>query len=291
MPNTLTAAFPEVWSRLIQVPLRKSLVALEIANTELREELEVGYKIHYPYTSDLTVGNYTPGSDVTIQNVSMTDEYLTVDQKKVVAFRIDNFEQVQSRYDLIVTWSDEAAYRIRDVIDTAVLAETANAANPLDAGDIGGTAGNGIDIASADIVKVFSVARKKLRETNVEEAADWVAVVPPYVAEAIELAAVNKGFQIADATLRNGYAGDFLGFKIYVSNNLPVVQDGGNNDCYLAYIGKAKCIHLVMQMPPRAVIKDEPRQDAKNVLTFALYGTKVFNKNANRFLKAYFLAP
>lgn len=34
----------------------------------------------------------------------------------------------------------------------------------------------------------------------------------------------GNGFQLADSTLRNGFAGNAVGFKVYMSNNLPSTQ-------------------------------------------------------------------
>jgi len=288
--NNLTATNPELWSALMQVPLRKSLVAAETCDTSFEADLTYGDTIHYPYHSDLTVGNYTPGTDVTVSDVTATDEVLTVDQKKYTAFYIDRIEEIQTRYDLIAAFSDEAAYRLKDTIDQAVFAQVTAAASALDEGDIGGTAGSGISATTANIIQVFTAARKKLRQMNVEEAADWIAIIPPSVAAVIEELATGKGFQIADATLRNGYAGDFLGFRIYVSNNLATANYGGVN-CKVAYIGKAKSIHLVMQAAPRVEIKEEPKKLGRNFIAWCLYGIKVFTKNSNRFLKVYFRNP
>jgi hypothetical protein len=290
MPNDLTATNPQLWSALMQVPLRKSLVAAETCDTSFETDLTYGDTIHYPYHSDLSVGNYTPGTDVTVSSVTATDETLVVNQKKYTAFYIDRIEEIQTRYDLIAAFSDEAAYRLKDTIDQAVFAQVTAAASALDEGDIGGTAGSGISATTANIISVFTAARKKLREMNVEEAADWIAIIPPSVAAVIEELATGKGFQVADATLRNGYAGDFLGFRIYVTNNLATVSYGGAN-CRLAYIGKARSIHLVMQAAPRVEIKEEPKKLGRNFIAWCLYGIKVFTKNSNRFLKVYFRNP
>jgi hypothetical protein len=271
----------------MQVPLRKSLVGIEsCCDTTFEADLTYGDTIHYPYHSDLSVGNYTPGTDVTVSDVTATDETLLVDQKKYTAFYIDRIEEIQTRYDLIAAFSDEAAYKLKDTIDTAIFAEVANAASALDDGDIGGTAGSGISATTANIIKVFTAARKKLREMNVEEAADWVAVISPMVASVIEETATGKGFQIADATLRNGYAGDFLGFRCYVTNNLTTTTYGGKT-CELAYFGKARSIHLVMQQAPRVDIKEEPKKLGRNFIAWALFGLKTFTKNKKRFLKVY----
>lgn len=287
MANTLDALNPEVWSALMQVPLRKSLVGIESAcDTTFEADLTVGDVIHYPYHSDLSTGNYTPGTDVTITDITATDEYLTVDQKKYTAFYVDNIEQLQSRYDIVLSFADEAAYRLRDTIDTAVFAQVTNAASALDAGDLGGTSGSAITATTANIINIFTAARKKLRQMNVEEAADWVAVISPTVAALIEEKAAQSGFQVADATLRNGYAGDFLGFKVYTTNNLTTATYGGVT-CEVAYFGKAKSIHLVMQKAPGMEIKEVATKLGRNFISWALYGLKTFTKNKNRFLKVY----
>jgi len=285
--NNLTATNPELWSALLQVPLRKSLVAAETCDTTFEADLTYGDTIHYPYHSDLSTGNYSPGTDVSITDVTATDESLTVDQKKYTAFYLDRIEEIQTRYDLIAAFADEAAYRLKDTIDTAIFAQVTAAASALDDGDIGGTSGSGISATTANIISVFTAARKKLRTMNVEEAADWIAIVHPTIAAIIEELATGKGFQVADATLRNGYAGDFIGFRVYTSNNLASASYGGAT-CKVAYFGKAKSIHLVMQAAPKMEIKEEPKKLGRNFIAWCLYGYKVFTKNSNRFLKVYF---
>ena len=270
----------------MQVPLRKSLVSAETCDTTFEADLTFGKAIHYPYHSDLATGDYTPGTDVTITDVTASDEILNVDQKKYTAFYIDRVEEIQTKYDTIATFSDEAAYRLKDTIDTAVFAQVTNAASGLDDGDLGGTAGSGISATTANIIQVFTAARKKLRVMNVEEAADWIAIISPTTAAVIEETATGKGFQVADSTLRNGYAGDFIGFRVYTTNNLSTATYGGTTN-ELAYFGKAKSIHLVMQKAPGMEIKEEPKKLGRNFIAWCLYGLKTFIKNKNRFLKVY----
>lgn len=286
MANVVSALNPEVWRAFLQPTLRKSLVAEAVADTTFAADLKHGDTIHYPYYSSLTVGNYSPGSTVSTTDLTATDEYLTVDQKKYVAFYVDDVESLQSRYDIVATWSDEAAYKLRDAIDTAVFAEVTAASADLDDGDIGGTDGSGISATTANVVKVFTTARKKLRTMNVEEAGDWVAVINSELAEVIEQTTIEKGFQIADATLRNGYVGNFLGFKVFASNNLATKTYGGK-DCKVCYIGKAKQIHLAVQMPPAVKMKDVSDKAGQNIIILTVYGIKVFTQHKKRFLKTY----
>jgi hypothetical protein len=40
--NNVSAIIPEIWSASVQVPLYKSLVALEVANMRLEDDLKYG---------------------------------------------------------------------------------------------------------------------------------------------------------------------------------------------------------------------------------------------------------
>ena len=70
----------EYRSNRIQKLLQKALVSREIANMEERAQLTNGIKVHRPYHSDVQVNTYTKGTAVSIQDITATDEYLTVDQ-------------------------------------------------------------------------------------------------------------------------------------------------------------------------------------------------------------------
>ncbi len=280
--NTVSAAFPEIWSAKMQVTLQKSLVALKVCNTELKKELKVGDVIHRPYVSDMTAVAYQPGTAVTAQLFTVTDDSITADTKKIVPFYVDDVNELLAKPDYAAAVAEDAAYRLRDDIDSAALALVTAAATDFGATGVatagfatGGT--TAVTLSTANVVNFFSEARKGLRALNVEEAGDWIAIVRPSVAQVIEEQAVNVGFNLADATLRNGYAGNFMGFKIYVSNNMPANH---------AYIGRAGCIDLIMQAEPKMVIKDVDDQLGKNFLPYTVYGVGVLTKNSYRFLDA-----
>jgi len=125
------------------------------------------------------------------------------------------------------------------------------------------------------MIKVFADARAALRDANVEEAGDWIAILEPATAAHLEVIAVDKGFNMADSTLKNGFAGSFMGFKIYVSNNLPANH---------AYIGKAKQIDLVMQSAPKMDIDKANLLLGHYFIAWTMYGYTTFTKKAARFL-------
>ena len=104
MANTLTAFNAELWSAVAQDIIYKENVILPIANTEFKEGLKRGMDVlHRPYASKtLTAVDYTKGSDVTLQDIGATDDYVTIDQQKIVPFEVDEIKL--STINLLNCW-------------------------------------------------------------------------------------------------------------------------------------------------------------------------------------------
>lgn len=283
----VTGIVPEHWASMMQVPLRKSLVSAEVANTRFEPTLRDGDTIHFSHFSNLSVTDYTPGTDITgHEELTATDETLVVNQSKIVRTYIDDIEDLQSRPDQQAIIADEAAYQIRDNIDAAVLSNVSGAASSLDDGDIGGTAGSAITATSGNVIDVFSAAREKLRRMNVEEMGDWIVVAHPKLIQRIEEKAAATGFGVSDTTLRNGFVGNWMGFQWFASNNLPTETYGGTSDTTNVYIGRARQIDLITQQAPRVIVKDAEKRLGQYLYVNSLYGTGLFEKSKNRFLAA-----
>lgn len=219
MSNALTALNKEVWTRKMQEILEKELVAMAIANTDLRSLLNDGDTIHKPYRSNLKAQDYTKGTSVQIDDVTATDETLTVDTTKVVAFYIDDIDKIQNSYNTMMEFAQDSQHDLNQIIDRQVLAEYANADNFIDDGDIGGTAGNPAVISSTNINQVYSAAARKLTLQNVDLSSRF-SVISPSVLEELVLYTSGKDTSFGDEVLDNGFVGKRFGFDIFVSNNL-----------------------------------------------------------------------
>ena len=220
MTNDLTAFTPEYWSRRTQILLRKMLVGRKIASFEERPTLRNGDVVHRPYHNDPYVVDYTKGTDITIQDIDTTDEYLTVNQSKVVPVYVDEVDRIQNKYDTANKLIDRSAHMLGRDIDSAVLAQVTNAVLDIDAGDVGGSAGSPITLSTSNAVNTFSSAYAELASNNVESDKSWFLVVDPKMANIITQTYISSGFQTADLSLRNGFLGDWLGFQLYQSNSL-----------------------------------------------------------------------
>lgn len=224
MANNLDAFTPEYWSQRVQRLLRQKLIARELANTEERSTLSNGDIVHRPYHSTLQVNDYTIWTAVTAQDVTATDEYLTVDQTKEVSIYIDPVHKIQNKYDTANKMTSEMAYRLKQDIDGKFLAEVANASYTLDDSSFGGTAGDPVTLSASNLLKWFTLAKATLNNNNVEEG-EWFTVVTPNVEALMTQAMINQGYKKADDSMSgtgqgNGYLCRFMDFDIYSSTQV-----------------------------------------------------------------------
>lgn len=297
--NDVSAIQPEIWSTMVQVPLYKSLVAMEVASTRLSDTLKYGDTVHIPRHGDLSAQTYTPGTTITATAQDWAFDNLVVSTYKHVTFYVDDPRALTINVDQARTLATEAAYQLKDKIDQHVFANITGADGFTAADDadlLGGTNAKPVSAGTANIIQLFAGARKILRQRNVEENGDWCAVVSPTVASYIEVKAANVGFNVADATLRNGYAGDFMGFQVYISNNLPTGSmtalapgAGGVTATGLSattgkslYFGKKGTIDVVMLKQPALEIRKKDDMIGANFITWTVYGSTVVTKNRSR---------
>lgn len=299
--NDVSAITPELWSTMVQVPLYKSLVALEVSNMRLTDEVKFADTVHVQRFGDLSVQTYTPGTTISATAQDWLTDTLVVSSYKHVTFYVDQVEQLQTNVGQATELAAEAAYQLKNQIDTDVFLNITGADGFLAEDDstlLGGTANRPISAGSANIINLFAGARKILRERNVEEVGDWVTVITPGVAEFLEEKAATVGFNVADATLRNGYAGDFMGFQVFISNNLPsgkcsAVAPGNRGNgvsggavsatsCKSIYFGRKGTIDVVMQRAPAMEIRVKDDMIGANHIIWTVYGSALFTKNASR---------
>lgn len=276
--NDVAALTPENWADMIQENLYKELVALKIADVKVKRFLNSGDTVHFPMFGALTTTAYVKGADVTVQALDSTDEYLTVDQQWESSFYLDMIDAKQNLYSSMEAGVREATDAIKQKIESVFFAQVANAYDTFDAGDIGGNPGDPIGLTTTNVVQVFSDMRAKLGKALTGKQA--VAVVPYKVASIIEQKAVASGFNVADSAFKNGYAGDFDGWQIYVSENL--LDSSNRHHCYAGASGLG--ISLALQIAPTTQIDNNPLAFGKIVKLLTVFGVKTFTRGGQRFL-------
>lgn len=212
-----THVFQKMFSRRMQRRHDKIDVFRGFANFEEQSNLSRGDKVSRLYRSNFRVQDYTRGSSITIDDVTDTEETLSVDQEKVIGFYIDDFDALQSNYRLQAEYSSDATVQLGNRIDGTVLAEVANANDSIDDGDIGGTNGNGITLTTSNIQKVIAAAARKLNLQNVGMDMRFGAVSPHFHDTLIQYIG-GKDTDDADMVNKNGQFMKYYGFDFMMSN-------------------------------------------------------------------------
>ena len=207
-----------------------------IASFEEQATLKSGDVVHRPYHTVPSVKAYTRGTAVTIQDQTVTDESLTVDQSFVTPFYVDDLDALQSNYPLMNKLADEAAIKLSNKIDGDVLGEYDQADSDVDDGTLGGTSGNGITVTTSNIQAIFAAAKRKLRKTlnsNFKEG-DLFAAVSPHFEETLLKYLAGRETVLGDSTGMNGHIGKYFGFDLAKKQDWTVIigLDADGNVAY-----------------------------------------------------------
>lgn len=219
MANSLTAFNPEYWLPEMQTVFMRENTAIALANTDFRDILRQGDTWHRPYMTQPSRVTYTKGTDVTVQDITATDESGTVATIEIVPFYIDDVDAIQNAYATAITGARRAQRLLNIALAQAVAGEVANANQTVDDGDIGGTDGNAIVVSTSNISNIFTSAARKLDDYNIPQSGRF-ALIGPRMLEQLRLYLSGKDTAMADIVGRNGLVMERFGFEIYYSNNI-----------------------------------------------------------------------
>lgn len=220
MANVLTASLRENWNRDYQMLAEKVNVFTNICNYRLEEILSKGQQAHRPYMSDVVVNTLGSEGSYTRQDISSTDEYLTVDQEKEASFYIKDIDQWQSHYPTREKQAKRCAVKLMNQVDGDVLGEYDQATHNLSDGDFGGTTGNGITLTTSNVAQIFTKAGRKLGVADNEADEMRWAVISEQFYEVLLEKLEGKESMLGDRVSGNGRVGEYLGFKLIKSNAL-----------------------------------------------------------------------
>jgi len=221
MANDFTAFNPEYWAKEMQTIFYKENVAIALANTELRSQLEFGTTINKPYRSHARVTNYTKGTDITVADRDTGNEYLTVDTAKITPFYVDDLDKIQNKWNAAALCAGDGMRLLNNVLDQSVLAEYSNASSNIYAADIGGSGTTtAITLSTANVASIFTAAARKLNQYDIPQGKRF-AVIGPRFLETLQLSLSGRETGFGDTVGLNGLVASRFGFKLYLSNNVP----------------------------------------------------------------------
>lgn len=265
---------PEVWSARLLEHLDNVHVYAALMNRDYEGDIRAfGDTVHINQIGSITINDYTGDDIADPEELDSASMELKIDQAKYFNFQIRDIDNAQSNPKVVDAAMQRASYGINDVVDrylATLLLSGAAEGNTVTAGEM--TAENAYDY----LVDLGVI----LNEHNVPMLGRWV-VIPPWFHGLLlkDPRFVGNGTGYNQAILQGGWVGDAAGFRIHLSNNVPV---DGESCCVIAGTNAAGS-YAEQLVELEAYRLEKNFSDA--VKGLHVYGAKVTQPNALAVLK------
>jgi N4-gp56 family major capsid protein len=310
--SELTQFIPELWSDEVIVAYKSNLVMANLVR-KLNHRGKKGDTIKIPTPTRGSASTKSEETQVTLQQHG-TDNgtSVSIDKHKEYSRLIEDFADVQALASLRRFYTDDAGYAIAKRVDTDLIFAAA--------GGLGGTTvvedaatgnvdvtnttttfkarigddsaawddtasaseGNATDITDAGLRSFV----KRLDDQDAPHAGRYF-VIPTVVKQDMTGFArfteqAFTGEVGSSNTIRNGLVGDIYGVEVYVSTNLPTVEDtAATNDQKLALMFQRDALVLVEQLGIRTQESYMQQYLASLFTADMIYGTKLLRTNSS----------
>mgnify|MGYP001199434595 CR=1 FL=1 len=270
----ITNFIPTVWSARLLENLQKVMVYGQtgVVNRDYEGEIRnEGDTVKILSISAVTVDNYTKGQNITFQELSDAAQTLVIEKQKYFAFEVEDIDKAQSRINIVESAMTEAAYALRDAADqyiAGVMVAGVASANQIgtDASPVSLTAGQ-TGSGNTNVYEAIVNMRVKLDTSNVPNDSRWL-IVPPDVYGLLLKDSRFVYNQLAGQVMLNGEVGQIAGFRVLVSNNVPV-----SSGKYRILAGHPSAVTYAEQINKIEAIRREARF-ADGIKGLHLYGAK-----------------
>lgn len=265
---------PEIWSQKTEKIFNKKVVMLPLVNRQFESDLTIGDTVHVQKPGNFTISQYTRNNPMTLQQATVTDDTLLINQQPYVYFAIDRLDKKQAKVPLEALYQERAAIAMRDEVDTHLLGHYTDALSTQ------GSAGSGITLNADNIYDYFCEVNEDLDDQNIDGERHAV-ITPKYrklITQSPELR--DRGTEMVDANIRNGYMGKFAGFNIHVTTNMSAVSG-----TYPLMFFSKDFINFAEQLSVTE-FENPSGYMVKACKMLKLYGSKVFNPEAGAVIYA-----
>jgi hypothetical protein len=242
MSISLQGVIPKLISAKVLRDLEKNLVATKICTAPINAPItKMGDTVYFPSMASPTITAYT-GADITFENIKDASTALLIDKAYSYSFQILDVDNFQAQIDVAGGCVESAMYGLRDTMDAAVFDLDTQAGNILtEAG-----------VTSVTIQSAIARMARTLDEQNVPSNGRWLAI-SPIVKERMVLAGIYFKTLESIGTLE---VADYLGFKVYVSNNINFTSTGETQVPNIL-AGSTNSIAFAQQIVKSAVVERE----------------------------------
>lgn len=217
MANNVAVLNKQKYTKMVQALLEEQLIAMDLANTMLLDRMPDGNVINYPRAEFQNVMQYTKYTDVTDQDIDLTNETLIINRTPIITFVYDDVDNLDNGYDVVASAAPKAAYRIKQDIEGNFFNEYSNFKNR------NGTATTLTVGANSNVTETYGKAYATLANDGVNTA-NLVSCIDPFQMERIGTGSLGNTFNVADKAYKKGFRGTFQNMSIAVCTNLTATS-------------------------------------------------------------------
>ena len=237
---------PEIYSKKVQLALRKASTVEAICNTDYMGEIKnFGDTVNIVKEPEMSVAAYTRGLTPLV-NTTVTDQELVliINKANYFHFQIDSLEKRFGHINFQEIASNNAAYKLKDTMDAEVMQnmyDDAHAATatltPIIAGGVAAkkllfgsvavpiAVNHGTGALDVDPLNFMSRCAQVMDENNNPDEGRWFVAAPNFYNSLADTSSklLSIDYNAGKGSLRNGLVASGLvrGFSMYKSNNLP----------------------------------------------------------------------
>ncbi len=213
-----------VWSETLLNSLEKEYVAVRNCNREFEGDLQGNGNVKVCAVSAVNLFAYV--KNVSIQEPEVLDDRavrISATRARAFNFQIDDIDLAQTKPTIMQSAMRQAASALANDADSYIFSLYENIE---DTHTITNSA-----VTPENIIDTIISVRERMLKNNINSNTKTVLEVSPEIASIILKAKITQLTNNEDAIF-NGYVGSFIGFDIYVSNNVAVGEDDGHFKCY-----------------------------------------------------------
>jgi N4-gp56 family major capsid protein len=201
---------PELWSDEVK---RQRDTKFVVANTVKRFNFigKKGDVLHVPNISRLSVYDKLPETPVTLQARTESEYSILIDKYKESSFMVEDIVHIQSAYDLMKPYTEEAGYALARDIDNYLLGLRAAVYH---------NASQRIDLATAIDKAAILAAKSILDNADVPQEGRKLIVSPDQYNDLLTITEfISKDFQAA-MPVASGVVGSIYGVEVWMTTQL-----------------------------------------------------------------------
>ena len=229
----------QVWDTQFEATHYEQPVFRAFAEEKFTPDLQMGATFNRQYASDLAVNDMGANGSYAVQDFTNSNESGIVNIKEEASIQVVEWQKLQDHLPTQMKYTEKAANALWLQVDANIMyGLQQGAATSIDDSVIngsGGTTGKPVTLSIVNIQSLFTAAIQQMQLLNVmyepnktlgkdvkleDISNSLVAAISPQVYNLLIQYIGGKNTVLGDNINRNGHVGMFMGFNLFVSNQL-----------------------------------------------------------------------